>query len=133
MSKKSTAPRTTTTTKSTAAKTSRKASATRTKLPAASPEVIEAMAPPAAIVEVAIAQPEVQPEAQPEVPEIIEAMAPPARTVTHEELTAMVRREAYLRAQRRGFRNGNPFEDWVLAEADVRATLANEGVSLPVA
>jgi Protein of unknown function (DUF2934) len=129
MSKKSTAPKTTTTTKSTASKTSRKASATRTKLPAASPEVIEAMAPPAAIVEVAIAQP----EAQPEVSEIIEAMAPPARTVTRDELTALVRREAYLRAQRRGFRNGNPFEDWVLAEADVRAQLATEGVSLPVA
>lgn len=145
MSKKSTATKTTATTKSAATKSSRKSSATRTKLPVETSEAVESTMSPVEIAEVAPAQPvtvtaavidapaDVTPPAQPEEPAIIEAMAPPSRTLSREEFEAMVRREAYMRAQQRGFRNGSPLEDWVAAEIDVRARLTAEGASLPTA
>lgn len=149
MSKKSTATKTTATTKSAATKTSRKSSATRTKLPAEKSEAIESTVSPVEVTEVAPAQPvtatevttevttevvaETQPVTQPEEPAIIEAMAPPSRTLSREEFEAIVRREAYMRAQQRGFRNGSPLEDWVAAEIEVRARLSAEGASVPTA
>ncbi len=146
MSKKSTATKTTATTKSAATKSSRKSSTARTKLPEAKPEAVESSVE---VVEVAPAQAvtptevttgvktevvvEAQPVALPEEPAIIEAMAPPARTLSRDELEAIIRREAYMRAQQRGFRNGSPLEDWVAAESEVRAKLTAEGASLPAA
>ena len=145
MTKKSTATKTTAT-KSAATKSTRKSSAARTKLPAATPVIIEAVAPPAEAVETVTPVVEASPvetiaavetvaavetEAQTAAPEIIEAMAPPTRNLTREEFTATVRREAYFRAVARGFRNGTAFEDWVRAEADVRAQLTAEGATFP--
>ena len=139
MTKKSTATKTAAT-KSAATKSTRKSSAARTKLPAATPVIIEAVAPPAEAVETVTPVVEASPvetvaavetEAQTAAPEIIEAMAPPTRNLTREEFTATVRREAYFRAVARGFRNGTAFEDWVRAEADVRAQLTAEGATFP--
>lgn len=146
MTKKSTATKSAAT-RSTATKTARKSSAARTKLPDTTPVIIEAVAPPAEVVESVAPAAEAAPAvveatveavaaAEPEkieAPEIIEAMAPPTRTLTHDEYAAMVRKEAYLLASARGFRNGTPFEDWVRAEAVVRARLTAEGASFPAA
>lgn len=81
----------------------------------AGPMIVEAMAPP-------------------EEPLVVEAMAPPEEpagpSVDRATFEAMVRQEAYLQAERRGFRNGNPFEDWVRAESVVRAKLQADGVSV---
>ncbi|MFU8857659.1 MAG: DUF2934 domain-containing protein [Deferrisomatales bacterium] len=42
----------------------------------------------------------------------------------------MVRRAAYLRAERRGFRGGSPEQDWLEAEREVDEVLASEGTRL---
>jgi hypothetical protein len=60
--------------------------------------------------------------------------APPAArapyTMTRAEFEATVRREAWLLAEARSFRNGSPLEDWLRAETAVRARLQAEGVSI---
>lgn len=150
MTKKSTATKTSSTTKA-ATKSARKSGATRTKLPSAKAEAVEVTlaqpeqqveAQPEVKVEASIeAQPveriddavEAQPEAKAEEPVMIEAVAPPARTLSRDELEGIIRREAYMRAQQRGFRNGSPVEDWITAESEVRARLIAEGASLPTA
>ena len=55
------------------------------------------------------------------------AAATTPRQVTRAELTELVRREAYRLATRRNFMNGSPFQDWVNAEAAVRAQLEAQG------
>ncbi len=46
---------------------------------------------------------------------------------TPERLRAMIAEEAYLRAERRGFQNGNPVQDWLDAEQEIthRLTLGS--------
>lgn len=41
-----------------------------------------------------------------------------------EERWKMIAETAYFRAQRRGFLGGNPVEDWLTAEAEIDALLA---------
>ncbi|MBL8958172.1 MAG: DUF2934 domain-containing protein [Myxococcaceae bacterium] len=55
------------------------------------------------------------------------AEAATPRLVTRAELTELVRREAYRLATHRNFQNGSPFQDWVNAEAAVRAQLDAQG------
>lgn len=40
------------------------------------------------------------------------------------ELNAMISRAAYLRAERRGFEPGHEVEDWLAAEAEIRAAMS---------
>lgn len=42
-------------------------------------------------------------------------------TLSADELNAMIARAAYLRAQQRGFEPGHEEEDWLAAEAEIRA------------
>jgi len=49
--------------------------------------------------------------------------APARRPVSAEERARMVAEAAYFRAQRRGFRNGDPVRDWAEAEAEIDAML----------
>jgi DUF2934 family protein len=42
-------------------------------------------------------------------------------TLSADELNAMIARAAYLRAQQRGFEPGHEVEDWLAAEAEIRA------------
>ena len=58
------------------------------------------------------------------------ASAPSPRVVERQEWEPVVRKEAYLLAEQRGFRNGNPFEDWIRAEATVRARFESEGATV---
>ena len=44
-----------------------------------------------------------------------------------EERHRMVAEAAYYKAQKRGFRGGNPEADWVEAEAEVESSLAKRG------
>ena len=48
-------------------------------------------------------------------------------TVSEDEFRIMIEREAYLRAERRGFEPGHEEEDWLAAEAQVRSTLRGAG------
>ena len=41
-----------------------------------------------------------------------------------DELNAMISRAAYLRAERRGFAPGHEVEDWLAAEAEIRAKVS---------
>lgn len=44
----------------------------------------------------------------------------PAKTAaTAEERHRMIAEAAYFRAEARGFRGGDPLEDWLLAEAEI--------------
>ena len=83
------------------------------------------VAAPAVEVAPAVAAPEAVVEAV--AVTVVEA-AP--RTIARAEFEAAVRREAFLSAERRGFRNGSAFEDWIRAERGVRARLAAEGVAV---
>ena len=63
-------------------------------------------------------------------PEPIETSAaerPPVRTrqapITEEQRQAMVAECAYYKAQRRGFRGGDPQQDWYEAESEVDALI----------
>ncbi len=42
---------------------------------------------------------------------------------SRDERQALIAREAYLRAEKRGFRGGDPLDDWLAAEAEVDARL----------
>ncbi len=118
MTRKSTATKTTAA-KSSTKTTTRKSTAARTKLPAAA--VVETVA---AVETVAV----FETVAAVETPAVVEA--PAARVVSRDELETLVRREAYQRAERRAFRNGSAFEDWVRAEAVVRDQLIADGALL---
>lgn len=45
------------------------------------------------------------------------------RGVTREERQRMIAERAYELAQARGFRNGNPVEDWLTAESEIDAAI----------
>ena len=45
-----------------------------------------------------------------------------------EERRRMIAETAYFRAQKRGFVNGDPVEDWIAAERQVDEELGNEGL-----
>jgi Protein of unknown function (DUF2934) len=60
-------------------------------------------------------------------PVIAPVVAAPLATLDRSEFEAIVRTEAHGLALARGFRNGNPFGDWVRAEAAVLSRLAAEG------
>lgn len=60
----------------------------------------------------------------------VESAPPAPRVVERHEWEPVVRKEAYLLAEQRGFRNGNPFEDWIRAEATVRARFESEGATV---
>ncbi len=122
MTRKSTATKTTAT-KSSTQTTTRKSTAARTKLPAVAvvetPVVVETVVVETVVVETL---------AVVEAPVVVEA--PAARVVSRDEFELMVRREAYQRAERRAFRNGTAFEDWIRAEAVVRDLLIADGALL---
>lgn len=46
-----------------------------------------------------------------------------AASLTPEQLHGMIAEEAYLRAERRGFQNGDPTSDWLTAEEEVTRLL----------
>jgi hypothetical protein len=46
-------------------------------------------------------------------------------TIPTEERQRMIAQAAYYRAERRGFRDGNPEQDWIEAEAEIDAWLMN--------
>lgn len=101
----------------------------------AAPALVEALpttpaevaAPVVAEPVVAIAEP--APVAEP-TPPAEPAVAQKPVTVTRGEFEAAVRREAWLLAEARSFRNGSAFEDWIRAEGAVRARLAADGISV---
>ena len=121
MTRKSTATKTTAT-KSSTQTTTRKSTAARTKLPAVAVETVAAVET-LAVVETVV----VETLAVVEAPVVV---APAARVVSRDEFELMVRREAYQRAERRAFRNGTAFEDWIRAEAVVRDLLIADGALL---
>jgi hypothetical protein len=51
----------------------------------------------------------------------------PRKSITSEERTRLIAEKAYLRAECRGFRGGDPVEDWLAAEAEVDAMLMRPG------
>jgi hypothetical protein len=46
-----------------------------------------------------------------------------SQTMTADQRHSMIQAAAYLRAEKRGFQNGNPTQDWVDAEREVDAML----------
>jgi DUF2934 family protein len=44
--------------------------------------------------------------------------------LSEDELNAMISRAAYLRAEQRGFEPGHEVEDWLAAEAEIRAMMS---------
>jgi hypothetical protein len=46
-----------------------------------------------------------------------------SQTMTADQRHSMIQAAAYLRAEKRGFQNGNPTQDWVDAEREIDATL----------
>ena len=46
-----------------------------------------------------------------------------ANAMEETNMREMVAREAYLRAEKRGFNGGDPVQDWLEAEKDVNAML----------
>jgi DUF2934 family protein len=43
--------------------------------------------------------------------------------LSQDEVNSMISRAAYLRAERRGFEPGHEVEDWLAAEAEIRAMI----------
>ena len=56
--------------------------------------------------------------------------ATPRRTVSVEERRHMIAEAAYRKAYERQFRNGSPQQDWLDAEAEVDARLADMGAEI---
>lgn len=52
-------------------------------------------------------------------------------SIQKHELEKMIRLAAFKRAQARHFRGGSPTQDWLAAEAAVKAELHSRGVQLP--
>ncbi len=133
MTRKTTA----TKTKAAPAKTprARKTTSTKTKLPASEVPAMEtvaevvALTPPAVVETIAVETVAVESVAVETVP-AVEEVAARAPEITREAFELRVRRAAWRRANARGFRNGSPFEDWIQAEAEVRAQLDAEGLRL---
>jgi len=94
----------------------------------AAPALVEALpTTPAEAIATVVAEPVV---AEPVVAEPAPAPAPEPVRIARAEFEAVVRREAWLLAEARSFRNGSAFEDWIRAERAVRARLAADGVSV---
>jgi hypothetical protein len=55
----------------------------------------------------------------------ISSASPDERPVDPTQREAMIRKAAYLRAERRGFAMGKEVEDWLAAEADVDSSLTS--------
>jgi len=51
-------------------------------------------------------------------------------TITHEQRWRMVAEAAYHRAEQRHFATGKETEDWLAAEAEIDAKLADEGIAV---
>jgi len=98
------------------------------------PAVTEALpTTPAEAVVVAVAETIAETIAAPVAEPVAAPTATPAMapyTIARTEFDTAVRREAWLLAERRGFRNGSAYEDWIRAETGVRARLVAEGVSV---
>ncbi len=45
--------------------------------------------------------------------------------ITDEQRASMIAEAAYFKAEKRGFAGGDPVEDWLSAESEVNALLAN--------
>ena len=52
---------------------------------------------------------------------------PRNRAATADQRHSMIRVAAYLRAEKRGFRGGDPTQDWLDAEREVDAMLVTQG------
>lgn len=52
------------------------------------------------------------------------------RCISVEERHRLIAERAYLMAEARGFRGGDPREDWLAAEAEIDARLLSEGVRI---
>lgn len=100
----------------------------------AAPALVEAL--PTTPAEAVVAEPiAAEVVAEPTVAEVVVAEPAPAPApepvrIARAEFEAVVRREAWLLAEARSFRNGSAFEDWIRAECAVRARLAADGVSV---
>lgn len=118
-----------------AKKTDAPATAKKVKKALASGSAVETPMAPATFTAAPAAKP-VEVKAEPKLADKkVEALAPvlaekAVRLVTRAEFLELVRKEAYLRAQRRDFKNGSPFQDWVNAEAAVSGRLAAQGARL---
>ena len=55
--------------------------------------------------------------------QVISAAPPNGTSVSPEERHQMIAEAAYYRAQQRGFRGGDPLQDWIEAEAEVATRL----------
>jgi hypothetical protein len=55
----------------------------------------------------------------------------PATSITAEQLHQMIAEEAYLRAEQRGFQQGDPSSDWLAAEAEITQRLAQNQEAVP--
>lgn len=97
----------------TAAKPAKKTTTTTATATSTATKAVKAAAPVAAVTVLA--------------PVIAPVVADPVRAMDRSEFEAIVRTEAHGLALARGFRNGNPFGDWVRAEATVLSRLAAEG------
>ncbi|MCM2323180.1 MAG: DUF2934 domain-containing protein [Oligoflexia bacterium] len=51
------------------------------------------------------------------------AAKPTSRTMTPEKRQQLIAEAAYFRAERRGFQNGSPQQDWIEAEAEINRLL----------
>jgi hypothetical protein len=49
-----------------------------------------------------------------------------SQTMTADQRHSMIQAAAYLRAEKRGFQNGNPTQDWVDAEREIDAMLSDD-------
>jgi len=54
-----------------------------------------------------------------------EAIASDSSSVTTDERHRMIEEAAYHRAEKRGFMNGDPVQDWLDAEAQIESELRN--------
>lgn len=70
-----------------------------------------------------VATPATQPDALQREP--VPRNAASGGELSEEERRGMIARAAYLIAQRRGFEHGLELDDWLVAEAEVNARLAN--------
>ena len=51
--------------------------------------------------------------------------SPAAMNISNEQRLGMIAEVAYFKAEKRGFSGGNPQDDWLAAESEVDALLAN--------
>ena len=65
-------------------------------------------------------------------PKTATTAAPAGSPVTEEQRHQFIAAEAYYRAERRGFRQGDPFLDWLEAEAEIDRRLAQSSTAAHV-